>query len=272
MRSLGWIGLAALLALAPLSAARAADNLLQDGSFELTKPADQFGQVFAEVGRLEIRGRLPIRGGPRGPQRQDLVPARRRLAPKIRMAQDVELQPGRYKITAFIRGLDIGKGTWGGNTEFMFDGKYMRLEKNGTFGWTKLTYVGELKEKKKAGPSFGLMAPGYFWIDDVTLEKVGDDVPLTEKPVLGKEEAPIAPPGEIGARRRPLPRVRLPEHARVEDLLRLRHAAGGEEGRRRRAGREAHHLVRGGEDPFDGGTVVAEHATDGKKALRLDKN
>ena len=54
----------------------------------------------------------------------------------------------------------------------MFDGKYIPLDKNGTFGWTKLTYVGEIKEKKQAGPSFGLMAPGYFWIDDVSLEKV----------------------------------------------------------------------------------------------------
>jgi hypothetical protein len=43
------------------------------------------------------------------------------------------------------------------------------------------------------------MAPGYFWIDDVTLEKVGGDVPLTEKPVLGVEEAAIAPPGELEA-------------------------------------------------------------------------
>ena len=35
----------------------------------------------------------------------------------------------------------------------MFDGKYMPLNKNGTFGWSKLTYVGEVKEKKQAGPS-----------------------------------------------------------------------------------------------------------------------
>ena len=95
------------------------------------------------------------------------------------------LEPGRYRVTAYLRGLDIGTGTYGMSTEFMFDGKYIQLNKKGTFGWTKLTYVGEVKEKKQAGPSFGLMAPGYFWIDDVSLEKVGEDVPLTEKPVLG---------------------------------------------------------------------------------------
>ena len=59
----------------------------------------------------------------------------------------------------------------------MFNDKYMQLSKNGTFGWTRLTYVGEIKDKSKAGPSFGLMARGYFWIDDVAMEKVGDDVP-----------------------------------------------------------------------------------------------
>ncbi len=73
------------------------------------------------------------------------------------------------------------------------------LKKNGTFGWTKLTYVADLPAKKQAGPSFGLMAPGYFWIDDVSLVKVGEDVPLTDEPVLGAEESPIAPPGELGA-------------------------------------------------------------------------
>ena len=126
------------------------------------------------------------------------------IGAKIRVAQNVELSPGRYRVTAYLRGLDIGTGTYNTTTEFMFDGKYQQLNKNGTFGWTRLTYVGEIKEKKQAGPSFGLMAPGYFWIDDVTLETVGDDVPLTENPVLGNEEAPIAPPGEIPATRRSL--------------------------------------------------------------------
>ncbi len=75
-----------------------------------------------------------------------------------------------------------------------FPPRISALNRNGAFGWTKLSYVAEIKEQKQAGPSFGLMAPGYFWIDDVSLEKVGDEVPLTEAPVLGNEEAPIAPP------------------------------------------------------------------------------
>jgi len=118
---------------------------------------------------------------------------------KIRTAQLRELEPGRYRVTAYLRGLDIGTGIWNSTTEFMFDGKYMQLKKNGTFGWTRLTYVAEVKEKKQAGPSFGMFAPGYFWIDDVSLVKVGADVPLTDQPILAAEEGPIAPPGELTA-------------------------------------------------------------------------
>ena len=82
------------------------------------------------------------------------------------------LEPGRYRVTAYLRGLDITTGTYNASTEFMFDGKYIQLNKRGTFGWTKLTYVGEITEKKQAGPSFGLFAPGFLWIDDVELERV----------------------------------------------------------------------------------------------------
>ena len=115
------------------------------------------------------------------------------------MTQNVELEPGRYRVTAYLRGLDITAGTYGASTEFMFNGKYLQLNQKGTFGWTRLTYVGEIREKKQAGPSFGLFGTGYFWIDDVTLEKVGAEAAVTESPVLDHEEKPIAPPGELAA-------------------------------------------------------------------------
>ncbi len=99
----------------------------------------------------------------------------------------------------------------------MFDDKYMQLNKDGTFGWTRLTYVAELKQKKKAGPSFGLMAPGRFWIDDVSLERVGPEVPLTPAPILGKEESPISPPRRDRRVGPALQRVRLPQPGRRED-------------------------------------------------------
>ena len=120
--------------------------------------------------------------------------------PKIRACPaKLVLEPGRYRIAASLRGLDIGTGVWNQTTEFMFAGKYMPLKKNGTFGWAPLEYVGEVNEKRDfSHPSFGLMAPGYLWVDDVAVERVGQDVPLTAEPVLGKEEKPIVPPGELG--------------------------------------------------------------------------
>ncbi len=114
--------------------------------------------------------------------------------PKIRIYKSQKsLKPGRYQVTAYIRGLNIGRGKWNQTIEFAFGDKYIQLNKNGTFGWSKLTYVGEVTSQKEIiVPSFGLMAPGYFWIDDVELKKVSDATPLTDKPIIGIEETPIA--------------------------------------------------------------------------------
>ncbi len=261
--------LAAAVALIPGVQARAEQNLIADPSFEITKSADQFGLVFARWGGWKYEGDCDFRVGELARTGKHSCLLHGGSGAKIRVTQNVELGPGRYRTTAYIRGLDIGRGTYNATTEFMFDGKYLQLNKNGTFGWTRLTYVAEIKEKKQAGPSFGLMAPGYFWIDDVTLELVGNDVPLTEAPMLGTGEAPIAPPGEIvnsavrcsecGYRNNPdggtcyacgtalaarTPDTRAPA---VKSLATFEDA-----------------------NPLSGGTVVALHATQGRKALRLD--
>ena len=174
-------------------------NLLENPSFEITKDKDQFGWVFPKWGGWKYEGDCDFRVGQIAHSgKHSCLLVRRRGAQDPHRAERSTCRPGRYKITAYLRGLDIGAGIWNSNTEFMFADKYFPLKKNGTFGWTKLTYVADLGEKKQAGPSFGLMAPGYFWIDDVSLVKVGNDVPLTAEPVLGTEEAAIAPPGEFG--------------------------------------------------------------------------
>ena len=74
--------------------------------------------------------------------------------PKIRAWPDkLVLDPGRYRVTAYLRGLDIGEGQYGQTTEFMFADKYIGLHKKGTFGWSKLTYVGEVKETTARRPT-----------------------------------------------------------------------------------------------------------------------
>ena len=215
--------LAATVVLIPGTRSKGADNLLADPSFEVTKSKDQFGLVFARWGGWKYEGDCEFRVGDVARTGKHSCLLYGGIGAKIRVSQNVELTPGRYRVTAYLRGLDIGKGTYNATTEFMFDGKYQQLNKNGTFGWTKLTYVGEIKERKQAGPSFGLMAPGYFWIDDVALEKVGNDVSLTEAPVLGTEEAPIAPPGEIMGSAVRCSECGYRNNPDVRHLLRLRH-------------------------------------------------
>jgi hypothetical protein len=158
-------------------------------------------------------------------------------------------------------------------TEFAFDGQYFQLQKNGTFGWTPITYVVDIRERKKDayGPAFGLMAPGYFWIDDVSMVKVGAEVPLTPKPVLGAEEQPLAPPGDLGA-----DAVRCPECGYKNPPSRNScYACGSElQARRRVTAGPPRRLLTSFESksPFSAGQVVNQHATDGAKALRLDKS
>ena len=147
----------------------------------------------------------------------------------------------------------------------------MQLKKNGTFGWTPLTYVVDIKEKKDAGPSFGLWAPGYFWIDDVAVVRGGP----------GRAADARAGPGarrsSRSRRRRALGRgpVRCPECG-YRNMPAWGHcyACGtaleaGKVGRG--AGRQAAAPRSRTRIPSSGGTVVAEHATEGRKALRLDK-
>ena len=247
-----------------------ADNLVADPSFEMVKNRDQFGRVFARWEGWKFEGDCSFEVGevPHTGRTSALL-----VCPspgKIRIAQTQDLEPGRYRITAYIRGLDIGTGAYNLDTEFMFDDKYFPLKKNGVFGWTRLTYVADLSARRKTGPSFGLWAPGYLWIDDVSMERVGGEVKLTGVPVLGGEEAPIAPPGPLGAGAVHCPRCRyrnMPEWKKC-------YACGSPlTERAERPSGPAVKLITSFErdNPFEGGVVVAAHATDGAKALRIDR-
>lgn len=267
----GWIVLAMLAPSAATISAAEGTNLVKDPSFENTKPRDRWGFVFADWGGWKYEGDCEFQVGRVARTGKTSCLLFGAAGPKIRIAQNQPLEPGRYRITAYLRGLDIGRGQWNMTTEFMFDGKYHHLEKNGTFGWTKLTYVADLAEKKEAGPSFGLWAPGYLWIDDVTLERVGTDVPLTEKPLLGQEEKPVEPPSALGpqaVRCAECGYKNMPEWKTCYAcgaLLETRQAAP--------AGPPIRSITSfEDKNPFDGGQLVEQHATDGRRALRIDRS
>ncbi|MBI2300187.1 MAG: hypothetical protein HYU66_14790 [Armatimonadetes bacterium] len=250
-----------------------AQTLVTDPSFEQPKEKDRWGLVFVHWGGWMYEGDCAFRVSDLAHSGQHSMLMTGGNNPKIRCSPaDLTLEPGRYRITAWIRGLDIGTGIWNQTTEFQFEEKYIGLKKNGTFGWTPLTYVGEVKAARKFGhPSFGLMAPGYLWVDDVSVEKVGDGVALTPEPVLGQEEAPIAPPGPLTDAA-----VRCPECAyRNLPAWGRCYACGSplEAPRNAPTGPPARPITSfEDKNPFDGGTLVDIHTTDGAKALRVDKN
>ncbi|HYW81161.1 MAG TPA: hypothetical protein VE890_16380, partial [Thermoguttaceae bacterium] len=263
--------LLAALSLATLST-HAGENLVSDPSFEQPKQKDRWGHPFEKWSGWIYEGECEFRASQIARTGSHSLLMVGGNSPKIRACADkLVLEPGRYRITAHLRGLDIGTGVWNQTTEFMFAGKYMPLGKNGTFGWTKLTYVGEVKEERdQSHPSFGLMAPGYLWVDDVTVERVADDVPLMAEPILGQEEAPITPPGALAGNA-----VRCPDcgyrnmpawgqcYGCGSALVRSKTEPAGEPIKPITSFEK--------ENPLDGGMVVDQHATDGSKALRVDR-
>jgi hypothetical protein len=252
-------------------AAVAGENLIQDPSFEETRDRNQFGQVFSKWAGWKYEGDCSFEVGQVAHSGKTSCLLVGSGTPKIRMfPPEMNFTPGRYRVTAFVRGLDIGEGLYRQTTEFAFNGQFMRLNKNGTFGWTPLTYVGEVKEaKKQSSPFFGLMAPGMLWIDDVTMEKVADDTPLTPEPVLGKEEAPIAPPADLGA-----DPVRCPlcgcRNSRASAACYACGAALAAKAARRADLPPVQVLESFEQTPCPYGKTVAEHATEGGKALVLE--
>ncbi len=75
---------------------------------------------FCRLGRLEVRRRMRVPRRPCRPHGQTSGLLFGASAPKIRLAQTHPvLEPGRYRITAYLRGLDIGIGVWNMTTEFM---------------------------------------------------------------------------------------------------------------------------------------------------------
>jgi hypothetical protein len=253
------------------SVSRAGENLVPDPSFEEPKEKDRWGHVFAKWTGWIYEGECEFRVSDLAHTGKHSLLMVGGSGPKIRAWPDkFILDPGRYRITAYLRGLDIANGPYGGNTEFMFAGKYIPLHKSGTFGWSRLTYVGDIdKKEEQPHPSFGLMMPGYLWVDDVKVEKVGLDVPLTPKPVIDAEEQAIEPPGPLDDHA-----VRCPECGYRNNLSWRRCYACGSalQAKKVATGGPAVKRITSFEDgnPFAGGKVVHEHATDGDRALRID--
>jgi len=255
----------------------AGENLLPDPSFEKPKPRDRWGLVFADWGGWVYEGspRFEVgRVARSGTHSCEMVGCQ---GGKIRLqSKELKLAPGRYRLKAHLRGLDIGKGRWGRSLDFSvgLDDKWPVLDRHGTFGWTPVTYVFDVPPGagKPFRLFFGLWEAGRLWVDDASLEKVDKSTPLTPKPVWGREQAPIAPPGRI------VKAVRCRVCGYRSDASWTRCYACGHElaGRGRRTFTTPPTVVfadfeDGKRAPFQAGTAVAEHASHGRGALRVDR-
>ena len=246
-------------------------NLAANPSFEILKERDAAGGVFADWDSSKPEGGCSLAVGLVAHSGRTSALLDCALAGEIRLGQQRELAPGRYSIGVYLRGLDIANGDAERAIYLTFNGRSIDLEKTGTFGWTRFTYVADLTERTRTGPSFALSAPGLLWIDDVSIARVGNDVQLTAAAEWGDQEAPIAPPGPLGRGELRCPKCRyrnMPAWKRCYacgTLLadQLAETTG-----------PAERLITSFEEsnPFTGGVVVEEHATDGRKALRIDKH
>jgi hypothetical protein len=261
-----------------VAGAQTGPNLLPDPSIEETQQKSQFGVPFGKWGGWIFEGAPEFRNGKVARTGQTCAEIVGAQGGKIRLySPTVTVEPGRYRFSCYLRGLDIGKHAWGLSEDFSFaDEQYYSLTKTGTFGWTKLEMVKDVAAKGEVQARIGLWAPGRLWVDDGELVKVPDDTPLTAAPVLGQEEAPIAPPEPLDAAKA----VRCPDCG-YRNLLAWVHCyACGEtlqaatQAAELPAVKQIASFEDGTEKPFTPAAtkVVQEHATDGQWALRLDKD
>jgi hypothetical protein len=268
-----------LLVLRPCGA-QTSPNLLPDPSIEQARPKNQFGIPFAVWSGWLFEGAVEFRNGlvaRTGHASAELVGAQ---GGKLRLySPGVTVDPGRYRFSCYVRGLDVGAGAYGVSEDVNFvDDQYYPLKKTGDFGWTRLEIVKDVPKRQEVVARIGLWGPGRLWVDDAELVRVPDSTPLTNGAVLGKEEAPIAPPGPIDT----ASAVRCPECG-YRNMPAWGHcyACGASLGAQQAAaGPPVRSLARfedGTIKPFASGgsanaSAVQEHAGPGGYALRLDKD
>ncbi len=272
-----------LLACAGLvPAASAADNLIPDPSFENTQAADRQGRVFpewdgwifAEPGKFEASSIARS-----GTTSCEMISGR---GGKIRMfTKKLDVPPGRYRLTAWLRGLDVIPGAYGATADFSvgLTEQFPPLKDiSGTFGWRPLTYVFDKPDgdpEKKVRIYFGLITSGRLWVDDVCLEAVGNDVALTPAPVIGSEEKPVTPPAGLSA----ATAVRCPSCGyRNLPTAAECYACGSEISRAGSGGATMPPVSvfadfeQGQIAPFSSGTLETEKPVAGTASIRLEKN
>lgn len=168
------------------------DNLLKNSSFEDLKEPNRYGLRFPSwTGWIfEPPATFALGDIAQTGKHSALLIADK--GAKIRlMSEKITLEPGRYKVSTYLRGLDVGPGNWQNPLDFSlgFDGKYHVLPKSGSFDWTKIFHVFKIEQRtSNFFLNIGLLGGGWLWVDDIVLERVSDKENLTEAPVIEESE------------------------------------------------------------------------------------
>jgi len=122
---------AALAAALCLGQVARAENLFPDPSFEKPMPRDRWGHVFREWSGNIYEGTPTFEVGQvahTGSTSCEMVGA---VGGKIRLfSNEMPLEPGRYRVQAWLRGLDIAAGRWGTTIDWSlgFDDKWASIK------------------------------------------------------------------------------------------------------------------------------------------------
>lgn len=109
------------------------------------------------------------------------------------------LAPGRYRVTAWLRG-DIGEGQWGfgGWIFYAVSEKHETVVRDlkGAFDWSRVTFTIEVPAGcENTHLWFRLKAPGSLWLDDIAVE------PHTGEPIayqFARSETAFPKPNAVG--------------------------------------------------------------------------
>lgn len=85
-------------------------------------------------------------------------------------SEEISLKAGLYRLTAWIRGMDLSATSQEAALDFGLGDRQFPLKTSKTFGWRQLEHFFEIKSTVgRTRVSFGLTGPGLTWLDDVRL-------------------------------------------------------------------------------------------------------
>lgn len=185
------------------------------------------------------------------------------------LSEKMALAAGRYRVTVHLRGLDVAPG--GVDFSLGYDGRFHVLKLAGSFGWTPVEQTFELD---RGVDNFQLMVGlhdgGWLWIDDVALERVGDEG-VSSSPRLGAEEGGIVPPGPLAADADHCPECGYRNNRDWPRCFACGHELDRGPHRALPRFKVIADFEDGGSGPVKGGRIVTEHAPQGRYALAAEE-